>query len=530
MELKGKKDEERKKAAPGIPFLSGSSASSSGLSMGAAQIGARSPMAKLSALLSSQPAMIATITAVFTIAAIGLKDINERRKAGEAFLHFPAKDSVAADSRLTGYQNLPGSEADPAGLSLAAQANVGFYGDGAPGEAGADEGEDVDGEVDEAEGAALGSAEELKAAAAAAAAAGGEEAADGEGVGAKDGVKPRMAGKLAKSRIGGSRMVGGAAMGPGGSTPGPSVNTGRSKDLKAGRKKVLTRGKRTAGSRGKGRLRGATANRLSRMNKAMGQARKSKASAAAGVHRNQWAGAGTAGDSITGAGASGAAGGGPMTTGTGGAGLQNGGPMGSGQSDGYGAGGGEAGGVGPAKNVTPWQKEMDLVMILLPIAGLLLMAATLMGKSKNPATLGIAKILAYGAAVIAGIATAIGVMIMSKGQMMQGGMIAGVGAILTVMSVLAAQGIDQDQEAAQLKQLGENGHSSMLENLDGHNIVDTPKDFNAGNLKAGDSVYQFEGRTFTNGPESGQLIEFDPGALNFKNFPAPEVPVVAGNP
>ncbi|MFH2202153.1 MAG: hypothetical protein ABIJ96_03475 [Elusimicrobiota bacterium] len=446
MDLKGKKEEERRRGAPPIPLLGGQ-ASSGGLYMGVARVGARGPWAKLSALLSTQPAIVATLTAAFVVSAVGLKDMNDRREAGDPYLFYNSAANVAPKtSDSPGV--LPGSEEAPSGLALAQQANAGAMGDGLAASGEGVEGEDGEaGEGEEGEegveDGALGSAEALKAAA--------DEAGEGDkadaAAKAKEEARAKFSQRLSASRVGATRMGGGSGMsaGIGRGFDQVAEKRGKSEAFTGSRQASTSRGKTAAGSRGKTSLRGATAKRLSSMNKAMKGAQGMGPASESAVHKGQWDAAGAGGQSIGGAGATGQAGGGP-TTGTGGAGMQDGGPLTP-------AGGDKTDGaedvkkVGPAKNVTPWQKEMDLVMILLPIAGILLLIANLVKK----AHLMIAKVIAGIAGLLAATVTILGVMIMSKGQMLQGGMIAAIGALLTFLSIKVLMSEEPDP-AGQVEQ------------------------------------------------------------------------------
>jgi len=174
------------------------------------------------------------------------------------------------------------------------------------------------------------------------------------------------------------------------------------------------------------------------MNKAMKAAGTAGSATTAATHNSQWDGAGSVGQGLSGSGASGNAieGGGQVYDDGG---LGEGGPLNAaGANASAPSEGAEAPSVGKGRNATPNQDMIDAAMILLPIASLLLLGAFLTGQ--NPATKGAAKMLAYGALAVSGVVAGIGAMILTKGQAMQGGLLAAVGGALAVISYTAAEG------------------------------------------------------------------------------------------
>jgi hypothetical protein len=438
--------EKKRRPVPGIPILTAKSAVSNGMSMGVAQVGGGGgAFAKFSAILTSTPALIATVTAAFTISSVGLFDMSERGVFKGGFRDSVANITANAVAGATG-KPLPGTDLPPSSLQLAANANQGAFGepqvmvsdleDG--GEEQEAAGEDVGGQ----DGAVLGSSDKLQAIEEAEAKENQEEGKD------KGDAKARgkLTTQLEKRKIGGTLSLGSGGGMSGGVGRGfdqiakPAAK-GRVKGFSGSRSATVARTKTAARAKGRSGLSGATAKRLAGMNKAMNGARRMGASQSAGTHSQQWDAAGAAGEVIGGEG-TGIAGGGP-TTGAAGVGpASDGGPIANaGASD---PGEQKAPGTGPGKNKTPWQGMMDLVMILMPIASVLLLASTLVAKAGHPA---IAKWIAYAAAAVAAMVTVIGISIMAQGQAMQGGMIAGVGALLTGLSVIAAMGHDDAAQA-----------------------------------------------------------------------------------
>ncbi|MFH1723665.1 MAG: hypothetical protein ABII00_03475 [Elusimicrobiota bacterium] len=400
----------------------------------------RSGFAHLRAVLSSPPAVVATLTAAATISAIGLKDMHSRgvedvRAAVERSIGAPSGRRQFAPALLEG---LPGGgAAGSSSLALAGRANKGAFGGESTGVAETAEeewshedaevlGEDLEGR--ELPGPEDGVAEVADAAAAKRAAA---EKSSGKRPGRLTARLRRSPGTLAS----GGGMAGG--IGRGFDMPLSNKQLRKAQALRSGRKVSVTRGKTAVRSRGKSGLRGATAKRLAGMSSAMGAGQAQNPETGAAVHSQQWEASGQKGGSLQGAGAAGDGISGQGEA-VGGAGSGEGGPILQPSSAGSASGGGSsAPPVGEGKNVTPWQGLIDMVMILLPIAGLLLMGAYILGRMKKYM---IAKWLAYAALAVSAMVTALGVAILAHGQMLQGGLIAGVGAMLAFLSYTAAEG------------------------------------------------------------------------------------------
>ena len=263
--------------------------------------------------------------------------------------------------------------------------------------------------------------------------------------------KKKIAKAFTRPKIsGGSGLAGGSA---GGfdlkmSAPPPETKPRQTRTMSAGRTRSVTRGKKSVGG-GRSRVQGAAA-KLKSMNKAMSSAKSAGAATTASTHNSQWDGSGNIGSSLSGSGASGNAieGGGQVLDQGG---LGDGGPLNPGggasanSSDPQ-----QAPSVGKGKNVSPGQKLIDMTMILIPVAGALLLGSFLLGKGE--ATKGAAKGLAYAATAVSAVVAAMGVMIMAKGQGMQGGIIAAVGGALALISYTAAEG---NAEAAAGEQAAE---------------------------------------------------------------------------
>ncbi len=472
MGLKKKENEKRKKPKAGIPILAGKSALTDAMSVGAARVGARGALASfganlganMRAVFGSDAAMIATLTLAFTISAIGLNDMRNRWMANEPVLGFSASGPFpAAPDRGGPIIDKPKGS----GLGLLAAANSGAFGDDSA--ATGDE-EVIDGEAEpeEVEGEALADENALEKALGDAAS-GGDEDGDKENKTALGNLKLAAGLAGAQSLGGGGQGAGsvGQMAGRGASLSGDDPlgrETGRSKSFTKSRK-MSTRGK---GAGGRTNVKGAH-NRLKRMNRAMGSARKMEPAMTAGVHNKEWTAA-DAGQSIGGAGTSVGA---PGVSGSGapGAGLQNGGLVGGG------SGGGDSGAiedaeevedVGPSENVTPWQDEMDFAMFLLPLAGLLLMMSTRLAQAGHHT---IAKVLGWMAAAVSAVVTALGVMIMSKGQMLHGGAIAATGGIMFIMSVMAAMGAEQTAEQEEIDELISGTEDEVNANLESKDIL-----------------------------------------------------------
>ncbi len=95
-----------------------------------------------------------------------------------------------------------------------------------------------------------------------------------------------------------------------------------------------------------------------------------------------------------------------------------------------------------AKNVTPYQKSIDMAAMLLAAAGALIMAAFALNKSGTAQMTGFPKVLAIMAGVLGLAIVAIGALISGGkyGQPMQGGLLALAGAGIAGMSYLAVSG------------------------------------------------------------------------------------------
>jgi hypothetical protein len=110
------------------------------------------------------------------------------------------------------------------------------------------------------------------------------------------------------------------------------------------------------------------------------------------------------------------------------------------------------------KNVTGYQSQVDMAQMMLMAASGLLLISFLLGMyakhliatavgPQAPVILALAakiytwaKYMAYAACACAAIVTVMGISILAQGQTMQGGIFTGIGAMLTVMSYMAAEG------------------------------------------------------------------------------------------
>jgi hypothetical protein len=416
------------------------------------------------AFMTSTPVVASTVTAAFVISGIGWSDMARRDRESDSHL---AKSSVAAKVRpkAAAYapklvEGLPGaSPSGPNALEMFRRSNRdAVRADAARAAAETSIGEayrETPEEAAELEDAAASQApasaplERLKEVDAFGA------AADGSGKKDPDGKK--KAKKLAKS-FARPRMEGGGGLAGGfnrgfdvpiqkSESAAPPVERGRLSEARGATRRRT--GRAVSGSRSKraGGVQGA-AKKLKSMNKAMKAAKGSGSATTASTHNSQWDGSGAVGRSISGSGASGNAirGGGQVYDEGG---IGEGGPINAGSSASAPPSEQEqAPAVGKGKNVTPNQKLIDSAMILLPIASLLLLASFLLGR--NAATQGAAEMIAYGAMAVSAVVTGLGVMIAAKGQTMQGGLLAAVGGVLTVISYTSAKG---NAEAAKADEL-----------------------------------------------------------------------------
>ena len=451
-----KKDEE-KKAGGALPtWMAGSAHVGVG---GQGTIAARLGMiAKLNALFSTKLASTLIVGAALAVSSYGLMDMHKRggfgvepvqkKAAGPMFR--PSYDA----STLSG---LPGPESPgPSALDMAKKANKGLYGDNAAAPAeGATQDAAASARPNAGEGAPVAPPVDAAALAQQAMSKAQSSKMGNAGYGKLSSGKGPLAG--------GGGMAGGI---------GQSFQQSKLTNSALGQASAFSRSPQAkvtrtmvAANKGPLSLKGANARRLQSMQQAMAGSRRQNAEIGAATQTQQWANAQAPGQGIQGAGPSTAGltpGKGQLTPAS-----DDGGPINdASQPAGCAQGFKQVGssceptneGVG-GKNVTSYQSQIDMAQMMLMAASGLLLISFLLGMyakhliataagPQAPVILATAakiytwaKYMAYAACACAAIVTIIGISILTQqGQTMQGGILTGVGAMLTVMSYFAAEG------------------------------------------------------------------------------------------
>lgn len=128
------------------------------------------------------------------------------------------------------------------------------------------------------------------------------------------------------------------------------------------------------------------------------------------------------------------------------------------------------------KNVTPWQGLVNMAAMLLTLASILLLAAWICSYIKPWGYIA-AQYLAYAACAVAAMVTMIGVAIMGMGQTLQGLCFTGIGALVTVLAYLAAQGYKSAGEKEIAQQGAQKAADQAAQNLqDSINFADADMD------------------------------------------------------
>jgi hypothetical protein len=388
-------------------------------------------------------AMVSIIGAGLTVSAFGLLDMNKRGGFG---VELPAKSAASLfkpnyDSAST--RGLPGGgSGGPTALELAYKANQGAFGEpSAP--AAKDEGKTQDAAAS-ADKASDGSPVPPGIDPAAIA----QQMAAGAGGDAQGGAKMGTAGygKLS-SGMGGLSGGGGMSGGIAGSFQQPKLSNsamGQATAFNRGAKAKVTRGMTAVGNKGPLSLKGAQARRLQRMEQAMGASKKSNAEMAAATQSQQWTNSQPAGQGIQGAGVSSPGGGQFADDGPG----ASEGPVESAPTANPPAT--EPPPVDGGKNVTPYQSQVDMAVMLLMAACVLNLIAFALGVIANStdwlagageAVRAIASALCYIAAALGAIVCLLGVAIASSGQVGQGLIFTVTGGLVAALSYVSASGI-----------------------------------------------------------------------------------------
>jgi hypothetical protein len=388
-------------------------------------------VSQLVRLLNSQLVVIATITAALTIGMIGTKDIIERepenRSIGSELT--PAATTSAYDPTVV--KNLPGvATSGKSALEMAYDANsqalaAAQAAEGIP---------PVTGSLDSMAPDAPADEEYVELSAAETAAFEGDAVADEENEEAPANVLNKNSMSAAKFRAR-PRLTGGPNLQGGVGRGFDKIYKPAPRSAKALRSVRTTGARRVTSARGKSLRRGSNTQRLKDMNKAMAHSRRATGASVATTHNQQWTGASANTGSIGGSGTTGDATAGQSIENAGTVSAQASGPLTT-QSPTQ-TTDPTPPSVGNSENKTPYQKLIDVAVILLPVAAVLLLMAYSL--KANPAA---AKMAAYAATAVAGIVTALGVGIAAQGQMLQGGLIASVGGLLTFLSFTAATNPD----------------------------------------------------------------------------------------
>ncbi|MBI3296579.1 MAG: hypothetical protein HYZ75_00330 [Elusimicrobia bacterium] len=431
------KDEEKKGA--GVPaWMTGTARVGSGAGGGSSAAGGG--LARFLALATAPKAIVALTVAGGLAVGMGIVNSIADPKEPSLGQRFH-KERVRTDGR----SDLPGMERPgESALNMAQKANTGFYTDpNASAPPPDSESPAVDAPADPAlpEGAAQGAAvDPAGAAEQMAAALGGQQSSKAGG----------KFGKLSSS-VGGARgvMAGGAGLAGGiGGSFKQNLSNSRSGDLRgfAGANRAqATRGKLSARNLGKSSLKGATAKRLDKMNRAMGKVGATSADAAAATHTRQWESASPTGAGISGAGASGGAtAGGQFSEEEG---VGGGGPLDQNTSS--------PSSAAPVADVngsnqTQYQSQMTMAKGLLMMASAIItiigiisiirdgMSATVFGAGVAAGLLALQKVMLLAAMGMASAAAVIGATIGSKyGQGQQGAIVA-LGGTITAVAAGAA--------------------------------------------------------------------------------------------
>ncbi len=429
------KDEEKK--GGGLPtWMTGSAKVGSGFGSGGTAAGGG--LTRFLALLAA-PKVIVAATVLGGL-ALGMGIVNTITPPKEPSLAQRFNKERAAS--MSASANLPGSEKQgESALNLAQKANSGFYQDpaaAAAAQAAADKEAvaSVDAPADPAAKAGVKGADGAQPTPEQMAAAMGGQQNTKAGMGNKFGKLSAGLARAGSGLSGGSGLAGGI----GGSFKQSGLTNSRAGDLRGfagGNKATVASRKLSAAGAGKSALKGATAQRLDKMNRAMGNIGTSNADSAAAGHAQQWDAAAPTGSGITGAGASGPGAGGQFSgeEGTGG-----GGPLDTNSSGGTSAA--PVKDVGQGANKTPYQNQLMMAQGLLMVASLLIIivgVCAMMEKTPFTAWIASIKTALYVAAIgMAAAAAAIGATVGSQyGQAAQGQIIA-VGGTLTAATAAIA--------------------------------------------------------------------------------------------
>ncbi|MFA6029553.1 MAG: hypothetical protein WC969_06855 [Elusimicrobiota bacterium] len=417
-------EEKEKKSGGALPPWMSSGARVGSMTRGGSAVGGRLGSLRvlaqrLTAAVNTKLGAAAVVALLMTVSGFGLADMTKRGGFG---VEAPRK-ALSAPSFRSSYN--PDGQRDAAygasGLDMASKANKGAFDEGAPSaDAPAPTGEgskDAAAGGEETPQAPAVDAAAMAQAAGAAAAQGGGKALPNAGYG------------KFSSGMGGLAGGGGMAGGVGQSFQSPKLGNAQLAQAKAFNNPStgkVSRGMTPARNMGRSAMKGANARRLDDMNRAMGATRRSGAESAAATQTQQWSNGAPTGSGIQGAGVGGAGTGGQIS---GDEGVGDGDPVGNPTATPPQT---EPPPVDGGKNVTPYQSQVDMAVIMLAACALLMAIAYGVSKIKGwPPALAVACFIAKLAAVCAAMAALCGVMMMASGQMAQG-------AIFTVCGALGA--------------------------------------------------------------------------------------------